>query len=78
VGNKPTSGTKDALVNRIIGCLSIEKAMEIVKEYREHLKTNINQTSSDMDVDFDTEDREIRMKAAALLVKKRITEHKRK
>ena len=36
--HKPTSGTKEALVNRIIGCLPIEKAVEIIKEHRGYLK----------------------------------------
>ena len=35
--NKPTSGNKEALVNRILCCMPIEKAMEIVGDYRESL-----------------------------------------
>ena len=76
--HKPTSGTKEALVNRIIGCLPIEKAVEIIKEHRGYLKLQKHQTSSDMEVDSNEVDKEIRIKAAALLVKKRMTERKRK
>ena len=70
--HKPTSGTKEALVNRILCCMPIEKAMEIVREYRESLVLDGN-----MDIDLDTEDKEIREKAATLLIEKRL-ERKRK
>ena len=52
--------------------------MEIIKEHRGYLKLQKHQTTSDMEVDSDGADKEIRMKAAALLVKKRMTERKRK
>ena len=35
--HKPTSGNKEVLVNRILCCMPIEKAMEIVGDYRESL-----------------------------------------
>ena len=70
--NKPTSGNKEALVNRILCCMPIDKAMEIVRDYRESLVQ-----SGKMDIDLDTTDKEIRAKAATLLVNKRL-ERKRK
>ena len=76
--NKPTSGTKEALVHRIIGCVTIEKAVEIIKGQREFLKIKKKHKSSDMEVDEDMEDSTIKNRAAAMLVKKRITEKKRK
>ena len=70
--NKPTSGNKEALVNRILCCMPIDKAMETVRDYRESLVQ-----SGKMDIDLDTTDKEIRAKAATLLVNKRL-ERKRK
>ena len=70
--NKPTSGNKETLVNRILCCMPIEKAMETVRDYRESLVQ-----SGKMDIDLDNNDKEIRAKAASLLVNKRL-ERKRK
>ena len=47
--NKPVSGTKTVLAQRIMTCISIEEAVKVVQEYRTWLDTKA--TSEDMDVD---------------------------
>ena len=66
------SGNKETLVNRILCCMPIDKAMETVRDYRESLVQN-----GKMDIYFDNNDKEIIAKAASLLVNKRL-ERKRK
>jgi len=73
LNNKRTSGTKEALVNGIMNCLPNKRTFEIVQEHRESLEIRANQLSSNVEVDHDKEDKDIRMQAAAFLLKKRMT-----
>ena len=65
-------------MNRILGCIPIEKALEIVKEYRVYLATTVSLASEDMELEEDATDIEERAEAATLLVFKRIKAKQRK
>ena len=47
--NKPVSGTKTVLAQRIMNCIPIDEAVKVVQEYRTWLDTKV--TAKDMDVD---------------------------
>ena len=47
--NKPVSGNKMVLAQRIMNCIPIDEAIKVVQEYRTWLDTKV--TSEDMDVD---------------------------
>lgn len=54
--NKPVSGTKNVLVQRIMSCIHIDEAVKVVTEYRTWLDTKANPEGMDKDVTIMKED----------------------
>ena len=58
---KPVYGTKDTLAQRILGCISIEKAQKFVKEYRVNIALEKSRANG---MELDMEDNEAVIKKA--------------